>query len=112
MGLFAQPPRRWCTSVLVVSETYSWFLYKLGEEVGRTFRNFLDELPKLRVLDANDEHRDAVWKKLDRLRGAKLTFVDASGLVWLEKRGIGTVWGTDHHLGLEGATVIPGPPIP
>jgi hypothetical protein len=86
-------------------------LYRLGEEVARTFRNFLQELPKLRVLGANDEHRRAVWKKLDRLRGAKLTFVDASGLVWLEKRGIDTVWGTDHHLGLEGATVIPGPPI-
>jgi predicted nucleic acid-binding protein len=109
--LFARPPRRWCTSVLVVSETYSWFLYRSGEESARKFRQFLKDLPTLRVLGASDEHREAVWEKLDKLRGAKLTFVDASGLVWLEKRNITTVWGTDHHLALEGAKVIPGPPL-
>lgn len=109
--LFARPPRRWCTSVLVVSETYSWFLHRLGEESAGTFRRFLQEVPKLRVLGASDEHRKAVWEKLDKLRGTKLTFVDASSLVWLEKRNIVTAWGTDHHLSLEGAKVIPGPPL-
>jgi predicted nucleic acid-binding protein len=108
--LFARPPSRWCTSVLVVSETYSWFLHRSGEEPARTFQRFLKEIPKLRVLGASDEHREAVWEKLDKLRGAKLTFVDASSLVWIEKRNIRTVWGTDHHLALEGAKVVPGPP--
>jgi predicted nucleic acid-binding protein len=111
VALFARPPHRWCTSVLVVSETYSWFLHRTGEESARVFRQFLEELPKLRVLGASDQHGEAVWEKLDKLRGAKLTFVDASGLVFLEKRNISTVWGTDHHFALEGATVIPGPPL-
>lgn len=109
--MFARPPRRWCTSVLVVSETYSWFLHRTGEESARVFRQFLEELPKLRVLGASDQHVEAVWEKLDKLHGAKLTFVDASGLVFLEKRNISTVWGTAHHFALEGATVIPGPPL-
>jgi hypothetical protein len=53
----------------------------------------------------------AVWAKLDDLRGLKLTFVDASSLVWLQEREIKTVWGTDHHLAVEGARVLPGSPL-
>jgi len=34
--LFADPPRRWSTSLAVVSETYGWFLHRLGEEAART----------------------------------------------------------------------------
>ncbi len=92
------------------AETYSWFLHRAGEEAARTFRLLLAELPKLRILQADDRHWEAVWLKLDALRGAKVTFVDASSLVWLESREIRTVWGTDHHLGLEGAKVVPGSP--
>lgn len=47
--------------------------------------------------------------KLDALRGIGLTLVDASSLVWLEIRGIDTVWGTDRRLAIEGAQVVPGP---
>lgn len=110
VALFGNPPSRLTTSILVVSETYSWFLHKLGESGARTFRRFLEDLHGLTILDADGQHREAVWKKLDELRGAKLTFVDASGLVWLAKRKISRVWGTDFDLGLEGATVVPGPP--
>jgi predicted nucleic acid-binding protein len=109
--LFAQPPARWCTSVLVVAETYGWFLHKLGEETARTYRAFLRSLSDLEVLSADDAHFARVWEKLDALRGTKLTLTDASSLVHVSERGIGTVWGTDHHLGIEGATVVPGSPI-
>ena len=109
--LFSRPPGRWSTSILVVSETYGWFLRRLGEEAARTFRALLEGLPGLEILSSDDEHRAAVWKKLDDLRGTGLTFVDASSLVWLRVRDIGTVWGTDHHLAVEGARVIPGSPL-
>lgn len=109
-ALFARPPRRWATSLLVVAEAYGWFLHRMGEEVARTFRALLGELPKLGLLGADTEHDAAVSRKLDDLRGCKLTYVDASSLVWLERKRIGTVWGTDHHLGLEGAQVVPGSP--
>ena len=109
--LFARPPRRWYTSVLVVSETYSWFLHRLGEEAARAFRGMLQELTGLEILPADAHHQTAVWKKLDALRGLKLTFVDASSLVWLKERAIDVVWGTDHHLGVEGARIVPGSPL-
>lgn len=112
VALFSRPPGRWCTSVLVVAETYGWFLHRVGEEAARTFRSLLESLEDLEILDASAAHVSAVWTKLDRLRGAKLTFVDASSLVWMEERRVRTVWGTDHHLALEGASVIPGGPPP
>jgi len=51
-----------------------------------------------------------VLRKLDRHRGLKLTYVDASSLVLVASARIKTVWGTDAHLGVEGARVLPGPP--
>ena len=108
--LFHGPTRVWSTSTLVVSETYSWFLHRHGEDAARLFRGLLDELSGLEILDGDAAHRRQVWLKLDGLRGHRLTFVDASSLVWIGTRRISTVWGTDHHLGLEGAAVVPGPP--
>lgn len=110
VALFARPPRRWCTSVLVVAEAYGWFLHRLGEGAARSFRSLLESLVGLELLHPDAEHVRAVWEKLDELRGLKLTYVDASSLVWLETEGIGRVWGTDHHLAVEGASVIPGSP--
>lgn len=111
-ALFGAPPPRWSTSSLVISETYSWFLHRLGEPAARTFRLLLEELPRLTLLDTTRSHRALVDEKLDLLRGRKLTYVDASSLVWLAERDIRIVLGTDHHLALEGATVVPGPPTP
>ena len=98
------------TSLLVVGEAYGWFLHRMGEEAARTFRELLEELPRLTLVGADPKHHAAVLRKLDDLRGCKLTCVDASSLVWIAAKRIRTVWGTDHHLGLEGADVVPGSP--
>lgn len=107
-ALFTGPRPSWSTSVLVVSEAYGWFLHRVGEEAARIFRTFVTDLPRLKLLGADARHHASVVAKLERLRGTKLTYVDASSLVWLKAKGIRTVWGTDHHLGLEGATIVPG----
>lgn len=109
MSLFSRPPRSWCTSVLVLAETYGWLLHRAGEEAARGFRWLVGDLTDLEILPADARHHLAIEHKLDALRGAKLTYVDASSLVWLAERGIETVWGTDGHLTLEGASVTPGP---
>ncbi len=110
VGLFSRPPKRLKTSVLVVSETYGWLLHRPGEGAGRAFRSLLESLPPLEILGVDRAHLEAAWRKTDELRGLKLTFVDASSLVWLETLGIREVWGTNHHLAIEGARVTPGTP--
>ena len=106
-GLFAVPPRRWCTSLAVVAETYGWFLHRLGEDAARTFRLLLADLDNLELLAIDRELHEATSRKLERLRGHKLTHVDGSSLVLLEHHRIGEVWGTDRDLALEGARVVP-----
>jgi predicted nucleic acid-binding protein len=106
-ALFSGPTPRWSTSVLVISETYSWFLHRMGEEQARTFRQLIGNLKDLRILEATVAHHAEVAKVLERLRGAKLTYVDASSLVHLEQKKISIVWSTDHHLGLSGAQILP-----
>lgn len=108
--LFSGPGGAWFTSVLVISETYGWFLLRAGEDAARTFRELLDDLPTLEILDVGSDHLRVTFERLDRLRGAGLTLVDASSLVRIDELGISTVWGTDPHLGIEGAQVVPGPP--
>lgn len=107
--LFASSGVEKFSSVLVLSETYSWFLHKLSEDAARTFRLFYRSMANnLNILPADVQHIAAVEKKLDLLRGTKLTFVDASNLVWMEELKISVAWSTDHDLTLEGARVIPG----
>jgi predicted nucleic acid-binding protein len=105
--LFAAPPRRWYSSFGVVSETYGWFLHRLGEDAARTFRLALADLPRLRLVAVDQPLHNATLRKLERLRGHKLTYVDAGSLVILERHRIREVWGTDADLGLEGACVVP-----
>ncbi|HUG90287.1 MAG TPA: PIN domain-containing protein [Planctomycetaceae bacterium] len=106
-ALFAQARPRWCTSLLVISEAYSWFLHRMGEEAARTFRLFVATLEGLRIFEATLSHHEAVGGILDRFRGSRLTYVDASSLCFLERHKIRRVWATDHHLGLSGAEVLP-----
>lgn len=107
VALFGGAKPRWSTSYLVVSEAYSWFLHKYGEEAARSFRMFVGNLDGLKVYEATVEHHQQVCKMLDHLRGAKLTYVDASSLCFIERHKITTVWATDHHLSLTGARVVP-----
>ena len=91
----------------VVAETYGWFLHRLGEEAARTFRLALADCWWLRLLPLDAGHHAAVGRKLERLRGHKLTYVDASSLVFLGQLRIREVWGTDRDLAIEGAYMVP-----
>ena len=105
--LFGGRRPEWCTSFLVWSEAYSWFLHRHGEEAARSFMIFADNLTALTMFEVDTAHHKEVCRMLNRMRGARLTYVDASSLVFLEGHGIDTVWSTDHHLGLTGAEVLP-----
>jgi predicted nucleic acid-binding protein len=105
--LFGRGRTRWTTSLLVISETYSWFLHRHGEEAARNLRAFISALAGLTILPVTQDDHERTLRVLDRFRGAKLTYVDAASLGWIEQRKIKTVWSTDHHLGLTGAEILP-----
>ena len=105
--LFGRAGTRWITSLLVISESYSWFLHRHGEEAARNFRAFVSVLTGLTILPVTIDDHEKTLRVLDRFRGAKLTYVDAASLCCIEQRKIKTVWSTDHHLGLTGAEIVP-----
>jgi len=105
--LFGRAGTRWTTSILVVSECYTWFLHRHGEEAARSLRGFIAALKGLHLLAATAEDHKRTLQMLDRFRGAKLSYVDASSLMFIEQRKIKTVWSTDHHLGITGAEILP-----
>jgi predicted nucleic acid-binding protein len=107
VGLFAAPPRRWCTSLGVVAEAYGWFLHRLGEDSARRFRLLLADLQGLDLLSIDRGVHDLAVTKLEKLRGHKLTYIDASSLVLIGRHRIDEVWGTDRDLALEGARIVP-----
>ncbi len=107
LALFGGSPARWSTSMLVISETYSWFLHRMGEEHARSFRQLLESMKGLQVFPASKEHHPDVVRMLDRFRGSKLSYVDASSLALITQKKIKRVWATDRHLGLSGAEVVP-----
>ena len=93
--------------MLVLSETYSWFLHKLDEGAAREFLAFVDVLKGLVVFDVPASMRKDAQRTLDRFRGTKLTYVDAVSLALIEKHKIKSVWGTDHDLTFTGARLLP-----
>ena len=79
----------------------------MGEEPARSFRLLVGNMTDLQIFDATADHHQEVVKILEKLRGSKLTYVDASSLAFMERHKINRVWATDHHLGLTGAEVFP-----
>ena len=105
--MFAASTPRWHTSVLVWSEAYNWFLHQHGDEAARSFGSMVASLEGLVMFTADEDHHAEVCRMADRMRGERLTYVDASSLVLIDRHGIGTVWSTDPRLGLTGANVLP-----
>ena len=107
LDLFGGPKPNWYTSILVWSEAHSWFLHRHGENAARSFRTLASSLEGLEILGADLDHHWDTLRMLDRLRGARLTYVDASSLTLMARHEIRTAWSTDFHLALTGATVLP-----
>jgi hypothetical protein len=70
--LFSDPPRRWHTSLAVVSETYGWFLNRLGEDAARTFRLALTELPRFQTAFAHSGAPCDRWPEAGACAGQPL----------------------------------------
>ena len=95
LSLFGGPRPNWHTSIH-------------GENAARSFRTLTSSLQGLEILGTDLDHHRETLRLLDRLRGARLTYVDASSLALMERHQIQTAWSTDYHLGLTGARVVPG----
>ncbi len=109
VALFGGPKPDWYTSILVWSEAHSWFLHRQGENAARMFRTLAASLEGLEILGADLSLHGETLQMLDRMRGARLTYVDATSLALMARHEIRTAWSTDYDLSLTGAAVVPRP---
>jgi predicted nucleic acid-binding protein len=101
------------TTWRIVGETYTWLRYHTGY---RTAARWLHEEAALRekgVLDVvfpAPTTEAGVRRMLSRFADQDLSYVDAFSLHAVQTRGnIDAVFAFDHHLGLTGLAVLPGP---
>lgn len=102
--LFSNPPAL-VTSALVIAEGHGWFLRRYDGRRAIEFLNFVDELPRLRIVPFDQGQTTEVRTLVVRFADQPLTLADAHGLAIMNRRRIRTCWSTDRHLGLCGATL-------
>jgi len=99
------------TTLLVVSETYTWLRYRVGYSAASLFLEVIKDavLGEWLSLVYPDE---AICKSaetlLHRFRDQDLSYSDAVSFAVLKARSIGDVFGCDHHFYLVKKNLWPG----
>lgn len=94
------------TSVPVVMETYTFLDRQSSQVVARAWRSSLDEVKGLRILDFRAADLPQAWQWCDRRDLHRLSAVDASSFVLMEKARIRTAFTFDHHFAMAGFKLV------
>ena len=101
------------TSWGIVSETYTWIRYHIGDrEASRwlTVKDSLENQGFLQVIYPDSQMEAGVRKVIGRYHDQKLSYVDAFTIALIQSRpDIDAVFAFDHHLTLAGIPILPGP---
>ena len=100
------------TSWGIVSETYTWIRYHIGERESARWLTVKDSMENqgfLQVLYPDGGMEVGVRRVIQRFHDQKLSFVDAFSIALIHSRpDIDAVFAFDHHLALAGIPVLPG----
>ena len=99
------------TSVLVVSETYSWLRSRVGYYSASVFLDLIFDAVETRWMEVvySDPDIDRRTRQvLRKYRDHELSYTDASSAVIMEMTGIKDVFTFDKHFVILGKRVHPG----
>jgi predicted nucleic acid-binding protein len=88
------------TSLMVVSETYTWLRYHAGYDLATRFLCIIDRSEKAGVLSVilpDDNIKGKTHAVLKNFRDQDLSYTDAASFVILETMNIEDVFGFDSH---------------
>jgi len=91
---------RLITSLMVVSETYTWLRYHAGYDLAARFLDIIDRSEKagvLKIILPDGDIKSKAHAVLKRYGDQDLSYTDAVSFVLLEKMDIGDVFGFDSH---------------
>lgn len=100
------------TSWGIVSETFTWIRYHIGDREAIKWLTIKDSLEKqgsLQILYPDSHTEVGVRKVIDRYHDQKLSYVDALSIALIQSRpDIDVIFAFDHHMALAGIPVLPG----
>ncbi len=102
----AEQRARLQTSVPVVLETFTFLERNARRDVALTWKDSLEHLDGLRMLDCTAADMGEAWRFFERKDLHKLSAVDATSFVLMTKRGIRTAFAFDHHFASVGFRLI------
>jgi len=88
------------TSLLIISETYTWLRYQAGHDIASRFLIIIERAEKaglLKVALPDNEIKSKTHAVLKNYHDQNLSYTDAASFVILENMAIQDVFGFDSH---------------
>ena len=94
------------TSVPVVIETFTFLDRNSAREVAIAWKDSLEEVSDLTILDCTVSEIRAAWGYFNRNDLHKLSAVDATSFVLMNRHGINRAFAFDHHFASVGFEML------
>jgi predicted nucleic acid-binding protein len=93
---------RLLTSVPVLLETFTFLDRNTRRDVALLWKDSLDQIPGLRILPVGPDDLERAWPYFQRRDLHKLSAVDATSFVLMERERVETAFSFDHHFAMAG----------
>jgi predicted nucleic acid-binding protein len=94
------------TSVPVVMETFTFLDRNATRDVALSWKGALDRIPFLRLLESRAKDLTDAWRFFQRRDLHKLSAVDATSFVIMEKERLRRAFTFDHHFAKAGFQIV------
>lgn len=100
------------TSWGIVSETFTWIRYHIGDREASKWLTLKDSMENqgfLQIIYPDSLMETGVHRVISRYHDQKLSYVDAFSIALIQSRpDIDAVFAFDHHMALASVPVLPG----
>lgn len=94
------------TSIPVVMETFTFLERNATREVALAWKDSLGQLPHFRLCECGARDLSAAWRHFAQPGLHKLSAVDATSFVLMEREGIRVAFAFDHHFASAGFRLV------
>jgi uncharacterized protein len=97
---------RLVTSLPIVLETFTFLDRNATRDVALAWKSSLEEVPFLRVVECRLKDLREAWRYFERSDLHKLSAVDATSFVLMEKEKLRRAFTFDHHFATAGFQIV------
>jgi predicted nucleic acid-binding protein len=97
---------RLVTSLPVVMETFTFLDRYVARDVAQAWRRSLDDIAFLKLVECRTRDLAEAWRHFDRADLHKLSAVDATSFVIMEREELRRAFTFDHHFAAVGFQIV------